>query len=67
MNNKSARLTVNKWLADNGIEPIGAELDYLGFATELRKKTTKTVLLVPFTNRPDAVAYVRDFANQVRA
>ena len=65
MNNKSARLVANKWLLDNGLEPISPEASYTEFATELRKKTTKTVLLVPFTNRPDAVSYVRAFSRCV--
>lgn len=64
LNNRIARLLANKWLLDNGIEPIEPELSYTDFATELRRKTTKTVLLVPFCHRPDAVSYVRDFARK---
>jgi len=66
LNNKSARLIANKWLIENGLEAIEPEVSYTDFATALRGKTTRTVLLVPFTHRPDAVSYVRDFANRVQ-
>jgi hypothetical protein len=65
INNKSARLIANNWLIKNGLEPIRPEASYIEFATELRRKTTKTVVLVPFLHRPDAVYYVRAFANRV--
>jgi len=65
LNNKSARLIANKWLIENGLEPIRTEASYTEFATELRRKTAKTVVPVQFLHRPDAVHYVREFANRV--
>lgn len=65
MNNRSARLTVNKWLLESGLKPIDASASYTDFATELRRQTTKTVSLVPFAWRPDATHYVRQFAKSI--
>lgn len=67
LNNKSARLIANKWLIENSLEPIRPEASYTEFATELRRKTAKTVVPVQFLHRPDAVHYVREFAARLNA
>lgn len=65
INNLSARLIVNKWLADTGRSPLSSSLSYEQFATELRKVTAKKVACVPFASRSDAVAYIRFIASRV--
>lgn len=65
LNNLSARLIVNKWLADTGRKPLDADLSYEEFATELRKITASTRVLVEFVSRADAVAYVRHIARRI--
>ena len=64
MNNLSARLIANEWLAKNGFEPLGADLSYQEFATQLRRLTAKTVVPAVFVSRADAAAYIRGFAQQ---
>ncbi|WP_457663664.1 hypothetical protein [Sinorhizobium medicae] len=62
MNNMSARLKVNSWLAKTGRRPLPAHLSYEQFATELRKHTAQKSIQVPFASRADAVAYIRYIA-----
>ena len=62
LNNKSARLAVNAWLSASGHAPLSSDLSYEQFATELRKLRAATLVQVPFTNRADAVAYIREAA-----
>lgn len=62
MNNLSARLICNAWLAKNGFEPLSPDLSYEDFATELRRVTASTMVRAPFASRPDAVAYIREMA-----
>lgn len=62
LNNLSARLAVNDWLARTGRKPISSDLSYEEFATELRKITASTNVQVPFATRADAVAYIRHIA-----
>ncbi len=62
INNLSARIICNAWFTQNGMSTISGDLCYLDFATELRKRVTKTVLCVPFSDRADATKYIRDFA-----
>ncbi|KPQ07465.1 MAG: hypothetical protein HLUCCA12_06510 [Rhodobacteraceae bacterium HLUCCA12] len=62
LNNKSARLAVNAWLTSCGRDPLGSDLSYEQFATELRKVRAATVVQVAFKSRADAVAYIRETA-----
>lgn len=64
LNNLSARLIVNAWLAKTGREPLSSDLSYEEFATALRKITATTNVQVPFASRADAVAYIRNVASQ---
>ena len=66
LNNLSARLMVNKWLSESGRGTLGSELSYTEFATELRRRTSGTVVQVPFVSRQDAVAYIRGIASRAR-
>lgn len=59
LNNLSARLLVNDWLKQNGLGTLSADLSYLDFATELRRKVASKEEQAPFVERSDAVAYVR--------
>lgn len=65
MNNLSARLKVNGWLASKGHEPIPATASYEEFATILRKITAPKQVQVPFATRADAVAYIRFVASSM--
>lgn len=65
LNNKSARLAVNAWLASTGRPALPVSLSYEQFATELRKVWARTMVQVPFVNRIEAVAYIRDVARAV--
>lgn len=62
LNNLSARLLCNEWLALNGFDPLSPSLSYEEFATKLRELTAKTLVQVKFVSRPDAVSYIRNFA-----
>lgn len=62
LNNLSARLIVNHWLARTGKPPLGDDLSYEQYATELRKITGSKQVQVPFASRADAVAYIRHVA-----
>jgi 5-methylcytosine-specific restriction endonuclease McrA len=64
LNNLSARLIMNKRLAELGHKPIAASASYVDFATTLRNITAKHVVQVPFSNRLDAVRYIRLMASQ---
>lgn len=64
LNNLSARLIVNAWLAKTGREPLSSDLSYEDFATALRRINATTNVQVPFASRADAVAYIRDVAAQ---
>lgn len=66
LNNLSARLIVNKWLVDSGQQPLGAELSYQEFATELRKVTALGCEPAPFADRLDACRYIRMAAQGIR-
>lgn len=63
MNNLSARLAINNWLAKTGREPLSAGLSYEQFATEVRKVTAPKMQQEPFASRADAVAYIRHIAS----
>ncbi len=65
LNNLSARLICNAWLAKNGHQPLSPDLSYEEFATELRKVTAATMARAPFATRPDAVAYIREMARTI--
>lgn len=67
MNNLSARLISNAWLLQNGYDALAESLTYEEFATELRRMTVKTCIQQPFSNRPDACAYIRKFACMKRS
>jgi hypothetical protein len=67
LNNLSARLVVNAWLAKTGRKPISPELSYQEFASELRKITAKKNVQIPFASRADAVAYIRYVAGSIAA
>ena len=66
LNNLSARLAVNYWLALTGRKPLSASLSYTAFATELRKIFASKQEQSPFVSRSDAVAYVRHVAASIR-
>jgi hypothetical protein len=65
VNNLSARLAVNNWLAQTGREPLSADLSYEQFATEIRKVTAPKMQQEPFASRADAVAYIRHIASSL--
>ncbi|CAM3155255.1 hypothetical protein PANO111632_05660 [Paracoccus nototheniae] len=65
LNNKSARLAVNAWLVSTGRPALPVSLPYEQFATELRKVWARTMVQVPFVDRAEAVAYIRDVARAV--
>lgn len=65
LNNLSARLKINGWLAKTGREPIPADLSYQEFATRLRKITAPKQVQVAFSSRADAVAYIRHIASSI--
>jgi len=67
MNNLSARLISNAWLSQNGYGALPARLTYEEFATELRRITAKTCIQQSFASRPDACAYIRNFASMKRS
>ncbi|TWG90358.1 hypothetical protein L598_000700001150 [Mesorhizobium sp. J18] len=62
LNNFSARLIVNDWLARTGRAPLPSDLSYEQFATRLREITAPAQVQVPFASRADAVAYIRHVA-----
>lgn len=66
LNNLSARLKMNAYLQQQGHEPIPATVDYMEFATRLRRILARTMEQVAFTNRPDAVRYIRLMASSVK-
>jgi hypothetical protein len=59
MNNKSARLIVNRMLVEQGWSAISADLDYQAFAGRLRSITARKSAQAEFVERSDAVAYIR--------
>ena len=63
LNNLSSRLKINGWLVATGHKPIAADLSYVDYATELRKKIAPKMEQHPFVARPDAVAYIRYIAS----
>lgn len=65
MNNLSARLKINKWLLENGHEPIPINELYTVFATRLRKIVAPKQVQIDFVSRPDACAYIRHIANKI--
>lgn len=65
INNLSARLIVNAWLARKGLHVPGPDIPYTDYAGIVRKAFAPTVAHVPFVSRPDAVAYVRRVARAV--
>lgn len=67
MNNKSARLTINHWLAQSGHVTLSGALSFEQFATELRKIRAPLMQQAPFSDRAEAVAYIRDVARSVSA
>ena len=66
LNNLSARLIANAWLAMNGHKPISENLSYEDFATQLRSVSASTCVQQRFASRAEACAYVRSFASMKR-
>ncbi len=64
VNNLSARLMVNNWLKQQGIEPISGAVSYVEFAQRLRQIVAPEQVQVAFVDRADAVRYVRHVASQ---
>lgn len=66
INNRSARLLMNKWLADHGHTPISGDKSYEEFASDLRRVLAPTLRHAAFVDRAEACRYVRDMAHQRR-
>jgi hypothetical protein len=67
LNNLSARLITQRWLAENGNVPAPPEMPYQQYAEHLRRAYAPTCRQAAFATRADAVAYVRHVASVVSA